>query len=546
MTTFLSKYRLHLILTAASLILYWLYIYDLTGNPPGFYIDESLLSYNAYLLANTGHGEFGPILPLYFPVIQLPPPHYFLGYADPVQIYLLAGLFLIFSPSILLPRLMCATAMFIACLLLGRLATNISGRRLVGVIVTMAAILTPWLFEVGRLAFAVGLYPLTVVLLLQAIHTARKKAQWTLLNCAAMAISLALVTYTYSIGRLLGPLMALGLVIFATSLRGLIDVLKVWMAFGITLIPMLVFHLRNPGALAGRFNETVGIVKPTTAYGDLVSQFVTNFAENISIKKMLLVGDTNLRHHINDTGAVLAAVLLLAVFGLILIIVRHRRDPWWWYIIFGLVASVVPASLTQDQFHMLRLIGFPVFMIVLTIPALTWFLETKDKSPQNDDVDLHEHGSGETAGILAELGDRIAVLVTPRVRLIVCAAILILGVSQAVLFQMSFWKIGPKRGLWFDDGYSRVLDVAIANPLRPIYLVDGYWGQAYLHGYWYGVVKGIDLSNFVHLREGERPPDGALVLSSEQTCLSCEMIFKDGTYILYVEKKPPIVVQSMP
>jgi hypothetical protein len=102
---------------------------------------------------------------------------------------------------------------------------------------------------------------------------------------------------------------------------------------------------------------------------------------------------------------------------------------------------------------------------------------------------------------------------------------------QALLFQKYFRDFGPTRGVWFDDGYQRVFAVAVSMPVRPIYLVDGY----YIHAYWYAAVKGIDLSNFVHISDGARPPVGSLVISAEDEnqCTRCEIIMKDDKYLLY-------------
>ena len=47
-------------------LLFALYTRGLSTNPPGFYVDESALAYNAYLVAHTGAGEFPPHFPIYF------------------------------------------------------------------------------------------------------------------------------------------------------------------------------------------------------------------------------------------------------------------------------------------------------------------------------------------------------------------------------------------------------------------------------------------------------------------------------------------------
>lgn len=528
----LPRYRA-LLWLMAILVLYALYVNGLSKNPPGFYLDESLLSYNAYEIYRTGRGEFGHYLPLYFPVFRLPPPHYFLGYADPTYIYILAALYFVFPPSIMLSRLLSVTAGFVAALLLGKLAARISHRSSIGTIVALTALLTPWLFEIGRLVFGVALYPLVLVLFLSTLHHTHRKETWSLFASAVLAVTLALITYTYSIGRLLGPLLAFGLLFFATDVKRFRNVIKTWIVYGITLLPLLVFHLRHPEALTGRFNQ-LSYITPQKSLWEISTEFVNHYIRNISPRRLLFIGDENLRHHITDTGPILAATLILAVVGIFVVLARHRKDPWWRFILFGLVVSVVPGALTRDVFHFLRLIALPIFLLVLTVPTLMWLLDgARNKvvqgRPRRYAVRTSIFRLSFAIFIPAWL-HKVATRSVLRGSLVV---LLVLTLLQAVLFQVAFRRVGPKRGLWFDDAYPRVLAAALTKPTRPIYLVDGYWGQAYLHAYWYATVQGIDLSNFVHLSQGTRPPAGSLVLSSENKCSNCEMILKDDTYLLY-------------
>ena len=97
------KRSLILILTIA--LLFFVYVWGIDGNPPGFYIDESGLSYNAYLVSRTGAGEFGSPGTLYFQIYT----GGYTQYANPTQIYLLAAVFWLFGPSILAGRLLDAT-----------------------------------------------------------------------------------------------------------------------------------------------------------------------------------------------------------------------------------------------------------------------------------------------------------------------------------------------------------------------------------------------------------------------------------------------------
>ena len=188
-------------------ILFILYTYGLTENPPGFYQDESAFAYNAYLLANTGHSEFGVHWPLFLQNFTWP----FTVYCNPVCIYLLAFFNLVFPPSIWLARLLSSVAGFETAMVLGLLAFRISRKFPIGVIVGFTALITPWLFEVDRLFFDSSFYPLALTLFLLALYRAHMKERWSWFNVAALVATLGLLTYTYTIGRMLAGLLALGL-----------------------------------------------------------------------------------------------------------------------------------------------------------------------------------------------------------------------------------------------------------------------------------------------------------------------------------------------
>src|SRR5882672_2542384 len=237
----LRRYWLVFVLLGIAFLLV-AYLDGVSTNPPGFYIDVCAISYNAYCIAHTGANEFGERLPLFIPV-------YTSGwkqYANPTQIYLLAIPFSAFSPSIRLARVFGASWVFAACVLLGLLARQVSGQRRIGVIVGVTAIITPWLFEVSRLVMETYFYPMALVLFLFALFRAQRKESWSWTNVVMLAASLMLLTYTYTIGRLLGPLMAAGLLLFVTSRERLVGVIQTWAAFAVTLIPLLIFRSKHP------------------------------------------------------------------------------------------------------------------------------------------------------------------------------------------------------------------------------------------------------------------------------------------------------------
>src|SRR5204863_1140938 len=207
---------------------------------------------------------FGNSWPLYFRA--------FGDYKNPVQVYLLAALFKLTGPSILTARLFGAIAGVTTALLLGWLATRVSHRRDVGLLVAASALLTPWLFELSRVAFEVALYSLAVTLFLLSVHNVTTKAKWKWFDVVWLVSTLALLTYTYSIGRLLAPLLALGLVVLATYSRWP-GILRTWGLYILTLLPMVVFQRRHTDALTGRF-RMMSYIRGKSSITEIGSSFI--------------------------------------------------------------------------------------------------------------------------------------------------------------------------------------------------------------------------------------------------------------------------------
>jgi 4-amino-4-deoxy-L-arabinose transferase-like glycosyltransferase len=516
-----GSYKRLLAVLAAVVCLYAFYIAGISKNPPGFYLDESSIAYNAYLLGRTGVSESGVAWPLYIRSFTGP----FSVYTNPTYIYLLAAVYAVSPPGILTARLLSATLGFIAALLFGLLAWRISKRQTIGAGVSLFALLTPWLFEVSRLVFEVALYPLTLALFLLALYRAQERERWSWMDCSLLAITLGLLTYTYTIGRLFAPLLAFGLLIFAGNRERFIGLLKTWLLFGVTLLPLFVFNRRHPGILTERF-YLISYIKPKSQWGEIIPQFISHYFDNLSLYSLLLNGDTNPRHHVGGGGSFLAAVFVLSVFGIYLVLIYHRRDSWWLFILYGLVISPISASLTLDSFHTLRMIPYPVFLLILTAPALQRLFEGKQArtaSPSRKKTKNKVEPQREPQEtLLSFFASRKAL-----------TALLALTLLQAAYFQYQFHKEGGNRGAVFDEGYRELYREALSQPERPIYLVDGMWGPAYIHSFWYATLDGRATSDFIHLDVGKRPPAGALVISSEDKCTNCQIILKREQYLLY-------------
>jgi 4-amino-4-deoxy-L-arabinose transferase-like glycosyltransferase len=488
------------VLSAVAIAAAALVFVRITTNPPGFYIDESSVAYNAHTIAMTGRDENGVRWPLYFRA--------FGDYKNPVYVYLVAAVFRITGPSILAPRLVSALFITGAAALLGLLALRLTRSRQVALLIMICALVTPWLFELGRVALEVALYPFILALFFHWLHRASEKEKWRAGEVASLAVTLALLTYSYSIGRLLAPLFALGLAFFWTGKRWR-GVVATWLAYAVLLIPLAIFSSAHPAALTERF-RIITYLRPNIALTEAASQFIRHYFANLNPWRLLVTGDPNPDQivHVHGTYLFLGATFVCSLIGLGLAFRDATRDPWWRYLLYASAVSIVPASLTNEHFHMLRLVPVPVLLLTFAIPAFGWM----------------------NAQAASAFWRKTFVV------------LLALAAAQAALFQWKYHRTADsaRRVHLFDAEYpTKIFDPAIASAAHPIYLADALWIPGYIQAYWYATLRGIDLSRFHRLPPDEAAPLGATIISTEENCPGCEIMTAVRPYTLALAKETP-------
>ncbi len=468
-----------------------LYVAEVPENPPGFFVDESSIAYNAYTISQHGMDEHDESWPLYFRA--------FGEHKNPVFIYLLALLYSVFGPSQFIARLLSALLVLAAALLLGALAAKATRRWMVGIIVGATACLTPWLFEVSRLVFEVAFLPLALVLFLWALQIALTYHPPRWLHSATLALALGLITYSSAVGRILGPLLFCGLLLCGRKDRWL-RFGQVFLFYGVTLIPFFWFLNHHPGALGTRFAHVTYFTSDGSTI-QFVLSFLGHYFRCFNPWDWLVAGDPEPRHHLPALGSLLFSTVALAGGGLVLFFTQRLwRDPWWRFVAYGLLIAPIPAALTIDRFHTLRLIALPMFLLLLTAPALAWLLERS------------------------------------LVRRVLLVAVVMGTLLQGVLFQWQFRLAIGQRWHSFDAFYPQVFAAALARPQRPIYLMDAPGSPGYIHAYWYGLFHGLKKSDFVRIASTERPPAGALVITCELPCQECDMIIELASFRTYIAR----------
>jgi 4-amino-4-deoxy-L-arabinose transferase-like glycosyltransferase len=506
--THLNDRSLPLLLVLVVVIGVSLYFFRLTTSPAGFFVDESSVAYNAYTISQTGKDEFGNQWPLFFQA--------FGDYKNPVYIYLLATIFKITGPGILVARLSSAVCVLAAIGLLGLLATRLTEENrtgpVVGVLVSLSAVVTPWFFELGRVSFEVALFPFTVVLFLFLLRRTTEQSDWHWSNSIYLALAAALMTYTYSVGRLLGPLLALGVIIFATRSRWP-GVLRFWALYLLTLVPLISYQRLHNSALTSRFN-VVSYVREDTSVSMIGWQFLKHYLANIDPRRIFWNGDPNIYQviHVYGQPAMLMATFVLFLLGIWLVLRDKRNDRWWWFSAYGLLVSIIPASLTLDYFHMLRLSALPVFLFLFCVPALGWLWQNK------------------AAG-------RIALTM-----------LILATLAQGFVFQSHYHKSAndPWRRHLFDADYpTKIFDAALAAGKTPIYLADAM-STPYIQAYWYSTIRRTSPGTFIRLQPGQIPPVGAAVISTEEGCAQSSVIAQVPPYTLYVSDRSRRELKPLP
>lgn len=376
------------------------------------------------------------------------------------------------------------------------------------------ALLTPWLFELSRLVLEVAAYPLAVALVLLCVWRVASKEAWRLTDAAALAASLALVTYTYSTGRLYGPLLALGLILVATTRARLRGLSLTWGLYGLALAPVLVYHLRHPEALTKRFSYLT-YVTPETTYGEAAWEFVKHFAFNLDPRYLLLTGDPGEYEivHLRSAAPVALAVCALALVGVWLALRGARRGGWWRFLLYGLLASYVPASLTNDYFHMLRLAAVPVFVVALAAHGWGWLLEGG------------------------------------RVRHAALVVIAVLVVAQGSAFRVRYERAAsdPWRRHMFDADYAaRLLPAALETSKRPVLLADSTSVPGYIQAYWHGAARGLPRETFELLPFEAAPAAGSVVITTEDVRPRCRVLAESAPYAVCSEVGEPRAAAALP
>lgn len=442
------------------------------SNPPGFHRDEASLAFNAHTISQTLRDENGGYMPLYL--------ESFGDYKSSVFVYVVASVFRVVGPDPQVARAVAAVAVLAAIVLVGILAYRRSADIATAVAVIVLGGLTPWLFELGRVAVEVTLMPVLLVGLLLLLDAICVRAWWSVGSGALVGLFLAALAYTYAGGRLLGPLMAIALLVFVARAR-VRWLAAAWVTFAMLLMPLALYTERHPGALTARYQATTFVTDEMTRW-DIIRTFLGNYSVDLRLWEYVTGGDPKPHIRVDGTGMLLAAVVILAVAGVVL--GWRTRDRWFAYSVVVALLVPVPAALTQDRFNGYRLALLPVMLLILAMPTVAWLSAAARRS-------------------------RVA-----------AAAVAILLVATAVQFTY-FMSVRVEKGEFSRSAlYEAAVPVLLTEAFeggRSVYM-DFDEPRAHAHARWFAVTHGLPLERAVILADGGVPPDGGIVFGRSQPC----------------------------
>jgi 4-amino-4-deoxy-L-arabinose transferase-like glycosyltransferase len=332
--------------------------------PMGFYVDESSIGYNAWMIAHAGHDEHGVAWPLFFRA--------FGEYKNPVYIYFLALIYKLVGFSEWTTRIAST-----ACWLLGSTLLYFLGRRLVRspasrIYLLLCLGFTPWLFSLSRISFEVMcVYPLLAAYLL-AVYRAYEEDSipWAALAGIAIGVS----AYSYSTFRLLAPLHILTVLGCYWNPRYWRRHIALLVPFALLLVPLAIYFLEQPSALTARFDALTYLNDPALTAWSKLSAFMTRYVEYFGLSFLFVRGDAILRHHTGFGGELMIATGMMLIAGLIAA-AFERNNRFLRFLIAGLLISPVAAALTTDHEHSLRAFSLATFAIVISVVGSRWLRE---------------------------------------------------------------------------------------------------------------------------------------------------------------------------
>lgn len=393
------------ILIAIILLASFLRLWRLDDVPVSLFGDELDVGYQAYSILKTGKDYSGNFLPLHFQSLA--------EWRTPLYLYSVVPTVAIFGISPWGVRLPAAIFGILGIWIFYLLIRQVTKKEGIALLAAFLLTISPWHIQYSRAGFEVtqmlALFLAGIYFFLRALEAAKNKKSPTLPLTLA-GVFLALTPYVYSTAKLFLPLTVLALIIIWFK-----DILKLprksLVTAGIVsaIIIMPIVHSTLFGGGTARFDyisvfsdptmsPEIGFerlldaqvrtpeaqigIQPTvidrafhnkiTWLADILGR---NYLQSFSTQFLFINGDLNPRHSIPNVGQFYRFEAIFILIGIFFFFAKQFDRKIKAFLIFWLLASIIPASLTRDGgMHATRLFFMlPPLIFLLSLGAYYTF-----------------------------------------------------------------------------------------------------------------------------------------------------------------------------
>lgn len=372
------KINLKFILLLIILVAFVSRFYKLDVNPPGLYIDEVAIGYNAYEILKTGKDEHGYSFPLFFKS--------FGDYKMPGYIYSTSVSMAFFGKNEFAVRLPSALFGFLTIPLFYFFIKKIlsfdkdfSKRQVeyISLISSFLLSISSWHIHFSRGGFETNqaLFLFLLALFLAVIYIEKKKLIYIILSAFLFAASI----YTYHSFRIISPIFFVGLsLIFIYKNIGYRkNIIATILLFLVLCLPIFLFSLSPDGS--ARFSATsVFSELGHLSFFEKIVQYpfaiLKNYLSYFSFYYLFDTGDGIGRHQIPEFGELFKWQLPFLLIG-IYSFLKSKGKLMKLIIISMIVVAPLPASLAVPSPHSLRSLLMVLPLMFLISVGLIYFFE---------------------------------------------------------------------------------------------------------------------------------------------------------------------------
>ncbi len=344
----MARHKRYALLIAILLIAGLLRTIALTKSPPGLYLDEAVVGYDAYSLWHTGRDHHGAFLPIALRAFN--------DYRGALFSYLMAPLvglgglyvFTVRLASSYLGILVVAAA-FRATYELCRGRSPDRRAATAGLAAAGLLAILPWHVHFSRMAIETNSAALLMTLTVIGFARWRRTAQRGWLLAAAVFAGLGL--YTYAVMKLTLPLIVGSLAI--------VDLRRLWIhrrevalagLVGLCIAtPMMVQTVRHPEQMQDHFRQ-ISIAQSGESAGAILREAGSNLIANLTPRYLFVSGSPDLLFHPQYGGQLPLTEAPLILLGVVSVLGGRKsgsRSGRAW-VIGWLLITLVPAILTHQ------------------------------------------------------------------------------------------------------------------------------------------------------------------------------------------------------